>query len=54
MSSANRESPKKLIRNSSSFNSSITLIFNLHKCLEMVIVFNQMKKDVNSLFDINP
>ena len=33
ISSANKEMPKKSIRNSSSFNAWISLIFNLHKCV---------------------
>ncbi len=33
LSSANKEMPKKSIRNSSSFNASISLIYNLDKCV---------------------
>ena len=46
--------PKKSIRNSSSFNASISLIFNLQKCVEMAIRFKEAEKELNVLLDMSP
>jgi hypothetical protein len=46
--------PKKSIRNCSSFNASMSLIFNMQKCVEMAIRFKEAGRDLNVLLELSP